>query len=334
MEKIVELTKNILNNKGDIEELKEELDKELTEKGKLSKIYALMKDNELNEENYEFMLKLISNNEELYNQINRLKYLKDLKQKQKDLETLKGNLEDTKNELERQINGLENTTTPKTNIPIIKTIQKKKLERKNKDILKTKFEQIIKTIEQSKLNSENKNLKEEYTSNHDLKQTLDAIYKNSEIENIDKIKSLGLEANDKYNAIITTINVDLNKYSREYRSKRLEIEKFDSRLREYTYNKKNNYVTLAIEKLSKKDLVNFNNESKQFEIKEPQEKDNFELLVYSLVALYLVNVKENSKIKMTFIARTIEANTIIDKTPITNNKKKDQIKVYNKKNKR
>lgn len=333
MEKIVELTKNILNNKGDIEELKEELDKELTETGKLSRIYALKKDNELNEENYEFMLRLISNDEELYSQINKLKYLKDLKQKEKDLETLKSNLEDTKNELNRQINGLENTTTPKTNIPIIKTIQKKKLERKNKGILKTKFEQIIKTIEESKLKKENKNLKEEYASKENLKETLDAIYKNCEIEDIEKIKRLGLEVNDKYETIITAINRDIDKYSKEYRKERIGIEKFDSRLREYTYNKKNNYITLAIEKLSKKDLVNYNNETKQFEIKEPEEKDNFELLAYSLIALYLVNVNENSKIKMTFVAKPIKENIVIDKAPIKTGKKKEQIKVYNKKNK-
>ena len=323
MEKIVELTKNILNNKGDIEELKEELDKELTETGKLSRIYALKKGNELNEENYEFMLRLISNDEELYSQINKLKNLKDLKQQEKDLETLRSNLEDTKNELNRQINGLENTTTPKTNIPIIKTIQKKKLERKNKGILKTKFEQIIKTIEESKLKKENKNLKE----------TLDAIYKNCEIEDIEKIKRLGLEVNDKYETIITAINRDIDKYSKEYRKERIGIEKFDSRLREYAYNKKNNYITLAIEKLSKKDLVNYNNETKQFEIKEPEEKDNFELLAYSLIALYLVNANENSKIKMTFVAKPIKENIVIDKTPIKTGKKKEQIKVYNKKNK-
>ena len=333
MERIVELTKDILNNKGDIEELKKELYKELTPTGKLSRIHGLMKDNELNEDNYEFMLKLISNNEELYNQINRLKYLKDLKQKQKDLETLKGNLVNTKNELERQINGLENTTTPKSNIPIIKTIQKKKLERKNKDILKTKFEQIIKTIEQSKLNSENKNLKEEYTSNQDLKQTLDAIYKNCEIENIDEIKRLGLEINDKYESIITTINLNMNKYSREYRTARLEIEKYDSRLREYTYNRKNNYITLSIETLSKRNLINYNTETNQYEINEPKEKDNYELIAYSLVALYLINVRENSKIKMAFIKRPIEEKKAISQTPIINNIK-EKIKVYNKKIKR
>lgn len=313
MEKIVELTKRILNNKGDINELKEELDKELTPTGKLSKLLPLINENELNEENYEFMLKLSSKNEELYSQINKLKELKELKKTQNDLEELKINLEETQTELKRQIDSLENTTKTKLNIPIVSTIQKKVLEIKNKDILKTKFNQIIKTIEQSKLKSENKNLKEQYTSKKELKETLDLIHKNCEVENISELKRLGEIANDKYKSILEDIDKDIKKYSLEYKNKRPIIESFDKRLRENTYQKKNDYITLAIEKLSKKELINYDKAENEYEINEPNEKDNYELIIYSLIALYLTRKKENSKIKMTYISKKIPEKAEIKK---------------------
>lgn len=313
MEKIVELTKRILNNKGDINELKEELDKELTPTGKLSKLLPLINENELNEENYEFMLKLSSKNEELYSQINKLKELKELKKTQNDLEELKINLEETQTELKRQIDSLENTTKTKLNIPIVSTIQKKVLEIKNKDILKTKFNQIIKTIEQSKLKSENKNLKEQYTSKKELKETLDLIHKNCEVENINELKRLGEIANDKYKSILEDIDKDIKKYSLEYKNKRPIIESFDKRLRENTYQKKNDYITLAIEKLSKKELINYDKAENEYEINEPNEKDNYELIIYSLIALYLTRKKENSKIKMTYISKKIPETAEIKK---------------------
>ena len=313
MEKIVELTKRILNNKGDINELKEELDKELTPTGKLSKLLPLINENELNEENYEVMLKLSSKNEELYSQINKLKELKELKKTQNDLEELKINLEETQTELKRQIDSLENTTKTKLNIPIVSTIQKKVLEIKNKDILKTKFNQIIKTIEQSKLKSENTNLKEQYTSKKELKETLDLIHKNCEVENINELKRLGEIANDKYKSILEDIDKDIKKYSLEYKNKRPIIESFDKRLRENTYQKKNDYITLAIEKLSKKELINYDKAENEYEINEPNEKDNYELIIYSLIALYLTRKKENSKIKMTYISKKIPETAEIKK---------------------
>lgn len=327
MERIVELTKQVLNNKGNIEELREEINKELTPTGKLSRLFELMNKEGLNENNYEFMLRLISNDKKLYKQIDELKELKELAKKSQDLEIIKNNFEETKNELVRHIESLENTTAPKLNIPIIGAIQKKKNERKNKTILKTKYELIIKIIEGSRTKSENKELKEQYTVTNDLKYTLDSIYKNCELENIEKLKELGTIVNDKYESLISKVEKDINKFSIDYKEKRKKLETYDERLRKYTYQKKNDYITLAIDKLSKRDFLKYDKNTKEIIINEPSEQHPYELMVYAIVALNLVNQKEKSNIKISYIAnrvKDLDKNIKLDKVQIINNKKKEK----------
>ena len=333
MERIVELTKQILSKKGNIEqakeELQQELEKELKPTGKLSRILELMDKNELNQENYEFMLRLISNDEELEKQINELKELKDLGQKSKDLEVIRDNFKTTRDELFRHIESLENTTAPKLNIPIIGAIQKRKKERENKTILKTKYELIIKIINDSRTKSENKNLKEKYTTTNDLKYTLDSIYKNCELGNVNKLKELGPVVNDKYNSLIDKVEKDISKISIEYKEKRRKLETYDKRLRDYTYQRRNNFVAYAIDKLSKRDFIQYNKETKEITINEPEEKHPYELMVFAIVALNILNPKKENEIRMNYVKKIdkqykLDKNAKPEGTKIINNKGKSK----------
>ena len=336
-ENIIELTKQSLEGNDVTEELKKEIEKELTKTGKLSKLYELLNDNKLDMEKFEFMLRLISNDEELYTQINKLKKLKETKQTQTDLETLKANLEETKETLKQQISSLNLSVKTKTNIPVLKTINKKIAERKNKDILKTKLDLIIETIKQSRLRTENKELKEQCTKDQYLKETLDLLYKHCELGNIDEINKIEAELEKKYKKILSKISEDIEVYAEDYRKKRQETEKFDQRLREYTFNKKNNYITASIERWSKKNYINYDYKKKKINVAIPEEEQySVKLIVYGLVGLYQINKNNTNKIDITYVSndiknklavskeQTINSNTI--KTPsykkIDNTKKK------------
>lgn len=329
MEKIIELTKEALNNENKIEELKREVEKELKPTGKLTKLNELLNNNELDMEKYEFMMRLITNDKELYEQLNKLKKLKEIKQNETDLETLKTNFNATKEEIIRQIESLKTSINSKTSIPVIKDIAKKIRGRKNKEILKAKLDQIIKTIEQSKLKTENKNLKEEYSNKVILKETLDLLYKNCEMQNVEDIINSENIIREKYETIFDELENDINKVSQRYKSNRKQTENYDQRLKEYTYNKKNNYVTTAIDKLSKKEYVNYDKESKELKISQPEE--NYELLVYPLIALYLTKKPENHSIKFTYISKNIK-NSALTKNSIVNTKieSKDKLNIYHK----
>lgn len=326
MEKIVELTKKLLNGKEVNNELKQELEnelkKELIPKGKLSRLNELIKEEELDLEKYEFMLKLIAKDKDLYDQIDKLKKLKELKTKQTDLENISKILDNTREEIDRQIEGLELTTAPRTNIPVIRILSQKNQERKNKDILKTKLNLIISTIEESKLKSENKNLKEEYSSRQNLKDTLDMLYKHCELGNIDEIKELRKIIDVKYEVTIAAINNDIEKCSAQYRKERKNIEKCDARLREYVYQKKNNYITYAIEKLSKHPFIKYDENMQEVTITEPDE--GYELIVYSLIALYELKKNEKTNIKITYISEKVKPNTTLAKNTIISKKQKNE----------
>ena len=329
MEKIIELTKKAIKNEEAIEELKEALEKELTETGKLSKLCELIKDNELDMEKYSFMMKLIEKDKELYEQIDKLKELKDLKQKQTDLETLKKNISETKEEIIRQIDNLENSTTGKLNIPILNVLTKKILEKKNRDILRTKFEQIIKTIEESKIKNENKNLKEEHFKEVNMKDSLDRLYKYCELENKEEVNKIRNEIYEKYQTILEDIEISIYRCILKYKTDKKETETYDKRLKDYVYNKKNNYITSAIEKLSKKDYIRYDEKNNKIDIKEPDE--NYELLVYSLIALYIVKKPKNQKIKLNYISNNIKKPSLTKNSIVGKTKKQDvSIKKYKK----
>lgn len=328
---IIKLTEQLLEGKNVTEELKRELEKELTETGRLSKLYELLNENELDMEKFEFMLRLISNDEELYNQIAKFKKLKEISKMQTDLETLKTNLEETSRTIKQQINNLNLSVKPKTNIPVLKMISIKKAERKNKDILKTKLDLIIETIKQSRKKTENKELKEECTKGQNLKETLDMLYKHCELGNIDEINKLGIELDKKYTKILKNIDDIIKKYTSKYKEKKQETEKFDPRLREYTFNRKNNYVTAAIERWSKKNYIKFNKETNELRIEIPEEEQySVRLIVYGLVALHQLNKTSTQKIELKYIKNNIPNNTTIFKE----NSQISSPKIYNSKKKK
>lgn len=350
MEKIVDLTKELLVNKKLLEELSvaasdknatdnvkqryekeleknksiktelaQELKKELTSTGKLARISGLVTDEKLSTENYEFMLKLVAKDEELQNQLKELKELKDLKDKQTNLEILRTNFKETIDEIDRQIEGLELTTAPKTNIPGLKFLSQKKQEKNNKSILRTKYDQIIKAIEESRVRTEDKNLKEEYVSRQNLKDTLDLLYKHCQLGDIEKIKDLKQIVDVKYEVILNAIEKDIGKCAEQYRRDRVKLEKCDPRLREYIYQKKNNYVTYAIERLSSRPFVKYDLEKHEASVTEPNE--GHELIIFSLIALYELELDKEKKPKftMTYLGK-VDPKSTLTKNAILPNK--------------
>jgi len=268
------------------EALEQLLKLELNEQGKLKRLYNL------NKEEIEFMLKLVTNDEKLYKDLEKLKKTKKLKQKTDDLYILKTNIEETKNNIKKEIESLKQTTKTKTKLPILKQIRQKQQERKNKEILEIKFKKIIKAIEQSKQTRENKELKQLYFEKEQMKETIDILYKKCELKNIQEVEIEGKKLIEKYEKILKTITKDIEKNNNELKEQLKNINNYDKRLVEYTFNKKNNYITLSIEHLSKNNIKLNNN---TLEIKE---KIEHELLVYALAALYKINNKQ-TKINIT-----------------------------------
>ena len=262
------------------ETLEELLKLELNKQGKLKRL------NNLNKEEIEFMLKLITHDEKLYKDLEKLKKLKNLKQKKEDLNQLKKNIEETKNEIKKEVESLRQSTKVKTKIPVLKQIKEKRQESKNKEIINYKLKRIIDIIEQSKLKQENKNLKQKYFEKESMKETLDTLYKRCELKNISEIEKVEEQLDGKYIKILRTIDKDIEKSSEEYKEQIKKINNYDKRLVEYTFNKPNNYVTLSIEHLSKNNIKLNKNDI------EIDKKLEHELLIYALIALYKINNKE------------------------------------------
>ena len=262
------------------ETLEELLKLELNKQGKLKRL------NNLNKEEIEFMLKLITHDQKLYKDLEKLKNLKNLKQKKEDLNQLKKNIEETKNEIKKEVESLRQSTKVKTKIPVLKQIKEKRQESKNKEIIDYKLKRIIDIIEQSKLKQENKNLKQKYFEKESIKETLDTLYKRCELKNISEIEKVEEQLDDKYIKILRTIDKDIEKSSEEYKEQIKKINNYDKRLVEYTFNKPNNYVTLSIEHLSKNNIKLNKNDI------EIDKKLEHELLIYALIALYKINNKE------------------------------------------
>ena len=262
------------------ETLEELLKLELNKQGKLKRL------NNLNKEEIEFMLKLITHDQKLYKDLEKLKKLKNLKQKKEDLNQLKKNIEETKNEIKKEVESLRQSTKVKTKIPVLKQIKEKRQESKNKEIINYKLKRIIDIIEQSKLKQENKNLKQKYFEKESMKETLDTLYKRCELKNISEIEKVEEQLDGKYIKILRTIDKDIEKSSEEYKEQIKKINNYDKRLVEYTFNKPNNYVTLSIEHLSKNNIKLNKNDI------EIDKKLEHELLIYALIALYKINNKE------------------------------------------
>lgn len=264
------------------EELEQLLKLELNEHGKLKRLYNL------NNEEYEFMLKLITHDQTLYKELEKLKNLKNLKDKKEDLEELKKNIEETKNNIKKEVETLKQSTKVKTKIPLLKQIKQKQQEKKNKETQDTKFKKIIEIIEQSKLKEENKNLKQKYFEKEFIKETLDILYKRCELKDIPEIESIQQQLDNKYSKILRTMDKDIKKYQEEYKEQIKKINNYDKRLIEYAFLKKNNYITLTIDHLAK-DNVKLNNNTLEI-----QEKLNHDLLIYALISLYKLNNKETT----------------------------------------
>ena len=118
---------------------------------------------------------------------------------------------------------------------------------KNKEILDTKYKGIIDEIEQSKLKSENKELKQSYFELEKIKETIDILYKKCELKKIDEVEEQGNKLIEKYEKILTILEKDIEKNKKEYKERITKLSEYDKRLVEYTFHKKNNYVTLALD---------------------------------------------------------------------------------------
>ena len=120
-----------------------------------------------------------------------------------------------------------------------------------------------------------------------MKETIDRLHKKCELKELEEIENKGKILIEKYEKILKTIEKDLEKETKEYKEKIKLTNNYDKRLVEYTFNKKNNYITLAIDHLSK-DNIKLNNDTIEIE-----QNLNHNLLIYALVALYKINNRES-----------------------------------------
>jgi len=228
--------------------------KELT-KTKLFRIKEFIKEENgeiiIDEKKVDFALRLINKDEKLYEQIERLKHKKAKEIKIKDLKTIEENIKKMENEIINTLSNLKQNNIKDTKIPVIKQILAKRNKKKYKEQLEAKLDNVINIIEKYKQIQENKDLKEKYFIEENMKETIDILYKKCRIRDTKDIENIKITLKQKCSRILTRINRDIKKESMQEDS----TYKYDERLVEYVYNKKNNYITYIIDYLSEEENI-------------------------------------------------------------------------------
>ena len=239
-----ELIKKIKNNKTDIEQLKENIKKEIIKlkETKLFRLNPIFKEDKIDKETLEFILKLIYKDKNIYKEIEELKNKKEKEKKYNDLKELKEHIKNTYKKLIQELEKIETKQPIQTKIPIIKQIKKQK----QKKLINQKLDKIIEIIEESKTISENKNLKEELINKTNLKEILDILYKKCRIKEISDTKEIKKKLSQEYNKLLQIIESQIKKIEQEKTPQKI----YDKRLEEYVYYKKNNYVTYIIDHIT------------------------------------------------------------------------------------
>lgn len=239
-----ELIKKIKNNKTDIEQLKENIKKEIIKlkETKLFRLKPIFKEDKIDKETLEFILKLIYKDKNIYKEIEELKNKKEKEKKYNDLKELKEHIKNTYKKLIQELEKIETKQPIQTKIPIIKQIKKQK----QKKLINQKLDKIIEIIEESKTISENKNLKEELINKTNLKEILDILYKKCRIKEISDTKEIKKKLSQEYNKLLQIIESQIKKIEQEKTPQKI----YDKRLEEYVYYKKNNYVTYIIDHIT------------------------------------------------------------------------------------
>lgn len=252
-ETLIELSNKLKgeNTKELLSEIKN-LIKELT-KTKLFRIKEFIKEENgeiiIDKEKVDFALRLINKDEKLYEQIEHLKHKKAKEQRIKDLNKIEINIKNMEKEIISALSNLKPTQKKETKLPIIKQIQSKRNKKIYKEQLEEKLDNVITIIEKYKQIQENKDLKEEYFIEENMKETIDILYKKCRIRDISDIEGIKTTLKQKCSRILIKINKDMQKQSQQEETH----YKYDKRLVEYVYDKKNNYVTYIIDYLSKEE---------------------------------------------------------------------------------
>ena len=252
-ETLIELSNKLKgeNTKELLSEIKN-LIRELT-KTKLFRIKEFIKEENgeiiIDKEKVDFALRLINKDKKLYEQIERLKHKKEKELKIKDLTTIEENIKNMEKEIISALSNLKPTQKKETKLPIIKQIQSKRNKKIYKEQLEEKLDNVITIIEKYKQIQENKDLKEKYFVEENMKETIDVLYKKCRIKDISDIEGIKTTLKQKCSRILIKINKDMQKQSQQEETH----YKYDKRLVEYVYDKKNNYVTYIIDYLSKEE---------------------------------------------------------------------------------
>jgi hypothetical protein len=241
-EPLIKLTQNYIKKQNSkekkeiLKQIKKELIKYTTKKATKTKELFIVKDNEIiiDKEKLDYTIKLINKEEELYSQIEHLKRKKQKEKTKRNLEILIKNTENFEKELKEELNRICST---KEKITIIKKIFKK-----NKT---NKFERLKEILEQNRhpQNIENLDiyyeLKEKYYEKENLNILLGLLEKKCKEKKYECIQELGKKIIEKIRNIKNEMNKDIKKTE-------IKEDKYDQELIEYVYNRKNNYITQAI----------------------------------------------------------------------------------------
>ena len=231
-----------------IEQLKNDLDK-LTENS-YHRIKEIYQNRTIDEEKLDFALKLINKDKATYQELEEIKRNYKRQQKLKDLEELKNNTKNTCQELELAINSVKITKEKKKKQTLIKRIKNKIKKNDKEDEKKEQLEKIMQILIDSRepknmeeLSEKYFDLKEEYFTKVQMKQTIDILFKNCREGNTSELQELKKQLRIKTTTVIENIERDIEKLKKE----NTVIKQYDKRLVEYVYNKQRNYISHSID---------------------------------------------------------------------------------------
>ena len=226
------------------QELKKQIKKIIETKLFKLKELIIPNDKEIlfDQDKIDFALKIIED-EAINKDIESLIQNRQKDQKKEDLNVLENNIKTTSKQIIEILSNLKPSRKKESSIPIFRKIKKKYQAKKDKEIIASKLDKIIEIIENSKQNDENKNIKESLFEKEDMNGTLNVLYKKCRIRDISNMSEIKQVLSEKYNRILLKIKREKEKENDNKQSK----NSFDYRLKEYVYDKKENYISYILD---------------------------------------------------------------------------------------
>lgn len=231
----------------------------------LKRIKDIINNRKIDEYTLSLLIKIIYKDKETLKEIEELKIEKNKKETIEELNKIKINAEETSEEI---INQIEKIIKLKTkNYTIIEEITSKDKKEKQQEINK-----LSEITEDSKHKHENKKIKGEIYSKTDLQETLEMLESIIETNDYEKLNTLEIKLKKDYTELLKKIENEIKKNQ----TLNKQNKKYNEKLIEYIYNKKNNSISYAIDLL---------------------EKDESDIIFIIIITLEIINEIEQNNIK-------------------------------------